>query len=454
MLRTESKRVQPSGCGCGSSASQARPLVYVVGSLGFDYGSEARRDALTAANGGVVIVTDAQMAAFLATSPWEAASFTWTLSDDQYPLYAIRPSPAYGQEAYARLAELLTADVDRLSVPGWIAGSVRLMNGAVVPVIEPDVQGIRSWSVSRVAERDGSIDIQTPTSMGLPQDVNLDEQGTADWAYWGYLTETGYDRSDSGNAQIADFVASGAVARTDPFPQLTFQWSHGAPPHAQASGVDTAVRVSGLNDGFKFTVPADTQPRILTLYVSATSAEGTLVAALGDDSAEPAVVTTTGDGPFSIRITYKGGSATQLVVSWSLSRPTGDSPAIVLQAATLARAEADPRTDLQNFMDRIYFELRSKGASPEERARNFAATQAYFTNNVIAYAIGHGLNLQRISVAHSPLCRPGSECWDVTLAFFDPQNPTQSALKVFRFTVDVSDVKPVMIGPMYEWNSY
>jgi hypothetical protein len=135
-----------------------------------------------------------------------------------------------------------------------------------------------------------------------------------------------------------------------------------------------------------------------------------------------------------------------------------DGLTFALQAATLAMGAPDSgdrsRSDLQNFMDRIYFELRSKGASPEERARNFAATQAYFVNNVITYAMGHGLNLQRISVAHSPLCRPGSECWDATLAFFDPENPNQSALKVFRFTVDVSDVKPVMIGPMYTWSSY
>lgn len=140
-------------------------------------------------------------------------------------------------------------------------------------------------------------------------------------------------------------------------------------------------------------------------------------------------------------------------------RATSTGPLIALQAATLAFAPTPPTPDdnseeLQNFMDRIYFEMRNHGVTAQERARNFAATQAYFVNNVITYAIGHGLNLQEISVVHSPLCRPGSECWDVTISLFDPENVTTTARKTFRFTIDVSDVKPVMIGPMYTFNSY
>jgi hypothetical protein len=53
-------------------------------------------------------------------------------------------------------------------------------------------------------------------------------------------------------------------------------------------------------------------------------------------------------------------------------------------------------------------------------------------------------------VKKSPVCRPDSDCYDVELAFFNPNN-TRVANRIYRFTVDVSDVIPVTIGAVRSW---
>jgi hypothetical protein len=58
--------------------------------------------------------------------------------------------------------------------------------------------------------------------------------------------------------------------------------------------------------------------------------------------------------------------------------------------------------------------------------------------------------LDDISVSKSPFCRMDSDCWDVKLRFFDPENERRARM-VMRFTVDVSDELPVTLGPVRHW---
>jgi hypothetical protein len=60
--------------------------------------------------------------------------------------------------------------------------------------------------------------------------------------------------------------------------------------------------------------------------------------------------------------------------------------------------------------------------------------------------------LDNITVERSPFCRIDSDCWDVVIKFFDPDNVLRSKLN-FRFTVDVSDIMPVTLGPVRSWSS-
>jgi len=59
--------------------------------------------------------------------------------------------------------------------------------------------------------------------------------------------------------------------------------------------------------------------------------------------------------------------------------------------------------------------------------------------------------LDEIQVVQSPICRKDSDCWDVQLYFFNSKDVLASRL-VSRFTVDVSDVVPVIVGTVREWN--
>jgi cyanobactin maturation PatA/PatG family protease len=101
---------------------------------------------------------------------------------------------------------------------------------------------------------------------------------------------------------------------------------------------------------------------------------------------------------------------------------------------------------LRNFLDRIYYELRNLGATPEDRALNYAATNAFNAGRIFADAHRERLELDHIEAVPSPVCRPGQECYEVRLYFFYPERQVQTVRKVYRFTVDVSDIVPVTIG--------
>lgn len=104
-----------------------------------------------------------------------------------------------------------------------------------------------------------------------------------------------------------------------------------------------------------------------------------------------------------------------------------------------------------NFLDRVYYELRNLGITPQERAINYAATNAFNIERIFESAMREQIDLEAIEVESSPLCRQGSECWDVKLTFFNPQRVFEQARKCYRFTVDVSDVCPVSVGKVRSW---
>ena len=72
--------------------------------------------------------------------------------------------------------------------------------------------------------------------------------------------------------------------------------------------------------------------------------------------------------------------------------------------------------------------------------------------NIFQKALSDGYQLDSITVEKSPFCRPDSDCWDVKLKFFDPEN-SRRAKTIFRFTIDVSDLTPVSLGTIKQWSS-
>jgi len=80
------------------------------------------------------------------------------------------------------------------------------------------------------------------------------------------------------------------------------------------------------------------------------------------------------------------------------------------------------RRSLSSFLNRVYYDLRNLGQMARDRALNFAATNAFQAVQTFSEAVARGMELDSIDVEKSPFCRYGSECWDVKLKFFDPEN--------------------------------
>jgi cyanobactin maturation PatA/PatG family protease len=271
--------VTPSeGCGCGGSG--LIQLVYALGELDFDFGSEARLDYFAQSifpGNPTRAIPKTEFQNYLSRNPWEAQSFNWILKLDATPIYAIVPSGAFASVAYERLVSALSDEnVERVSIPGYIAGTVRLLSGQIVPAIVPDIRGIFSWS--------------------------------------------------------------------------------------------TAALIDSLTD----VLPTEVSPEQLTERI-------------------------------------------------------------------------------HDYLTRIYYEFRNLGVTPQERALNFSATNAFQVGLVMSRGVGEDKVLDTIEVEKSPICRPDSDCYDVKLMFFDPEN-LQRTRTAFRFTVDVNDVIPVLIGSVRRWN--
>jgi cyanobactin maturation PatA/PatG family protease len=130
-------------------------------------------------------------------------------------------------------------------------------------------------------------------------------------------------------------------------------------------------------------------------------------------------------------------------------------------AQKTAQYTAAAQTALRNFLDKVYYQLRNLGQASPDRALNYTATNAFAAAQGIAKAMNpssYGIvlpvagqtgiyTLDTITVSKSPFCRMDSDCWDVQLLFFDPEND-QRAETAIQLTVDVSDEMPVSLAPI------
>ncbi len=114
-------------------------------------------------------------------------------------------------------------------------------------------------------------------------------------------------------------------------------------------------------------------------------------------------------------------------------------------------ADARKVAAVTNFLERVYFDLRNVGMTSRDRALNYAATNALTAAGIFEAALKADMELDTIETERSPICRPASECWDVVLCFFDPESILRSR-RCHRFTVDVSDVCPVIVGNVRSWS--
>ncbi len=150
--------------------SRTSRLVYALGTLGYDFGTEARRDSFKQLMPAVEIdgtlvpanPYDArQMADYLEENLAEAKSLIWTLNQELTPVYAIEPKGAFAADVYETLQIMLAGQVEgedsenyieRVSIPGVLTDrTVELFSGQIIPVIEPDnTRGMYGWKVNNL----------------------------------------------------------------------------------------------------------------------------------------------------------------------------------------------------------------------------------------------------------------------------------------------------------------
>jgi cyanobactin maturation PatA/PatG family protease len=158
-------------CSCGTSqaaVTPAIPNVYALGNIGFDFGTEARRDTFRAqmqqpTSGDSVPIVMApnpydtsQLAAYLSANPSESTKLIWTLNLDLTPVYALQAEVPYANYVYEKLIAALvgqslpTVDsgyISRVSIPGKLTTrTVKLFSGQVVPLVVVQNRGLYLWS--------------------------------------------------------------------------------------------------------------------------------------------------------------------------------------------------------------------------------------------------------------------------------------------------------------------
>ncbi|WP_208881643.1 S8 family serine peptidase [Streptomyces sp. PBH53] len=90
------------------------PLVYAIGRINFDFGTEARRDSFRQLMGFVTLpepdsegrpvyreanpYDPKQMRAYLSTNPWASDKLIWTLEVDRTPIYALEAETPFGMD--------------------------------------------------------------------------------------------------------------------------------------------------------------------------------------------------------------------------------------------------------------------------------------------------------------------------------------------------------------------
>ncbi|MBX8691992.1 PatA/PatG family cyanobactin maturation protease [Mycobacterium sp. 20091114027_K0903767] len=195
-------------CSCGTTAAQdattasaaheaptppqsAHPLpvsnVFALGNIGFDFGTEARRDGfrqlmpMAESSDETPIVTEpnpydaVQLANYLDKHPWESTKLIWTMNLNLTPIYAIEAEVTYHEAVYEMLryalrCQVLPAEdddfVSRVSLPGVLTNrTVTTFAGQRLPVIVVQRRGLYTWNENNLVKAVlGAIDFDKLTN--------------------------------------------------------------------------------------------------------------------------------------------------------------------------------------------------------------------------------------------------------------------------------------------------
>jgi len=220
--QTADSAVVPAGgpsCSCGTRASgdapqvaeisQNAPLpkVFAIGNIGFDFGTEARRDTFRQ----LMPVTESadsppiqrepnpydafQLSNYLDENPWDSTKVIWTMTLDLTPVYAIEADLTYAESVYSLLRAVLRNQVlpandenfvSRVSLPGVLTDrTIRLFSGQVVPVVVVQRRGLSAWSEAALVNTViASIDFSNAPPGATPESVGQKVRQMLDKVYY------------------------------------------------------------------------------------------------------------------------------------------------------------------------------------------------------------------------------------------------------------------------------
>lgn len=156
----------------GITASAASKRVYVLGSIGYDFGSEARRDSFkqlmpAVEIDGIIVPANPydarQLVNYLAENPSEHKSLIWTINQELNPIYAIEVKGGFAADVYEVLQLMLAGQsesedsdnfIERVSIPGQLTDKkIELFSGQEVPVITVNnIRGMYGWKVNGLVD--------------------------------------------------------------------------------------------------------------------------------------------------------------------------------------------------------------------------------------------------------------------------------------------------------------
>lgn len=142
---------------------------------------------------------------------------------------------------------------------------------------------------------------------------------------------------------------------------------------------------------------------------------------------------------------------------WSQARMLEVLLSAVRHATGIQMSEADRKqvkSKIRSILERLDHAVRNPGLNPEHRALNHASTRLFSVLGAVAAELianekadigkaAKTYELDDIVVKPSEIGYAGSDCWDVEVSFFNPENQHE-ALVVVSQTIDVNDTIPAL----------
>ncbi|MGW1245077.1 cyanobactin maturation protease PatG family protein [Streptomyces bobili] len=342
----EASGVRPS-CGCaGQDGDSSAPLVYAIGKIGWDFQTEAVRDAFrqemdgfeTETRDGQIIVTPGnpfdpiQLRAYLSANPEVCSKLTWILMLENMPIYALKAETPVGMAWGSEIPtvegkETAYADGEKFN---------NLLNALAYPPVSSVYRSFREAIVGQSLKEDQKDYVSRVSVAGA-------------------LT-----------GRTIQMFSGQKVPQVEVESRALYTWNENALVEAITKAVhsDTHVRGVSIDD------------RILS-------------------------------------------------------------------------------TTIRALLDKIYYQFRNLGQSSADRALNFVGTNAFQVGAEIAQGLLSAKHipgpedrlyaLDTVTVQKSSYSRQDSDCQDVIVRFFDPEDERHATLSLL-FTVDVSKNPPVTVG--------